>query len=271
MEEDRNAILSLPVGISRVEDTLMWHYEQCGTYSVKSGYWLGCAMADLPRTLGLNCTDSWWKDSWWKYLWRLPMALKIKMFIWIACYDWVPTRCNLVGRGMTMTSKCPMCNQSLETTLHAVWGCKIFKDVRKSCNFGMPMGKGKNMKFFDFIMSCLEKMKGEELELLHVVLWRNWCHRNLVTHGSNGVCLGDTMDYRGNICLTFGMLMPILRRAESEQLGATKWVLPTSGLLKLNTDAALDASSGVEGVGLVVRGLHRLCVGYELTTSCCNL
>ncbi|KAK3219320.1 hypothetical protein Dsin_013290 [Dipteronia sinensis] len=81
-EEDKEAILSLPVGISRVEDTIIWHYEQCGYYSVKSRYWLGRAMADLPRTLGLNGTD-----SWWKYLWRFPMAFRIKMFIWRACYD----------------------------------------------------------------------------------------------------------------------------------------------------------------------------------------
>ncbi|KAK3206989.1 hypothetical protein Dsin_021035 [Dipteronia sinensis] len=126
-EEDRDAILRLLVGISRVEDTLMWHFELCGSSSVKSGYWLGRAMADLPRTSGLNGTD-----SWWKYLWRLPMALKIKMFIWRACYDWVPTRCNLVGRGMKIATDCPVCNQSMETTLHAVWGCRIFKDV---CSF----------------------------------------------------------------------------------------------------------------------------------------
>ncbi|KAK3224804.1 hypothetical protein Dsin_004666 [Dipteronia sinensis] len=36
-EEDREAILSLHMGISRVEDTVMWHYEQCGSYSVKLG------------------------------------------------------------------------------------------------------------------------------------------------------------------------------------------------------------------------------------------
>ncbi|KAK3224803.1 hypothetical protein Dsin_004665 [Dipteronia sinensis] len=101
------------------------------------------------------------------------MALKIKMFIWRACYDWVPTRCNLVARGMKMTTDCPMCNQSLETTLHAVWDCRIFKDVNKSCNFGVHMGKGNNTKFFDFILNCFEKLNGADLELLCVVLWRN--------------------------------------------------------------------------------------------------
>ncbi|KAK3224771.1 hypothetical protein Dsin_004633 [Dipteronia sinensis] len=181
-EEDREAILSLHMGISRVEDTVMWHYDQCGSYSVKSGYWLGSAMVDLPRTSGLSGTD-----SWWKYLWRLSMALKIKMFIWIACYDWVPTRCNLGGRGMKITTDCPMCKQSLETTLHTVWGCRIFKDVCKSCNFGVHMGKG----------------------------------------------------------------------------GATNWVPPNSGLFKLNTDAALNASGGVVGVGSVVRDS----MGCVLATS----
>ncbi|KAK3224802.1 hypothetical protein Dsin_004664 [Dipteronia sinensis] len=49
----------------------------------------------------------------------------------------------------------------------------------------------------------------------------------------------------------------------SEQVGATNWVPPNSGLFKLNTDAALNASGCVVGVGLVVQ--DSMC--YVLATS----
>ncbi|KAK3205088.1 hypothetical protein Dsin_019134 [Dipteronia sinensis] len=114
------------------------------------------------------------------------------------------------------------------------------------------MWKGNNTKFFDFILNCFEKLKDVDLELLCVVLWRNWYHQNLVTHGSNKVCLGDTVEWSRKYMSDFRDANADIVRKVSEQVGATNWVPPNSGLFKLNIDAALNASGCVVGVGLVV-------------------
>ncbi|KAK2651567.1 hypothetical protein Ddye_011423 [Dipteronia dyeriana] len=41
MVEDPNAILSLPVGGTHAQDTLCWHYDQSGNYTVNNGYSIG--------------------------------------------------------------------------------------------------------------------------------------------------------------------------------------------------------------------------------------
>ena len=38
---EADAILSLPLGSSQVEDSLQWHYDKFRVYSVRNGYKLG--------------------------------------------------------------------------------------------------------------------------------------------------------------------------------------------------------------------------------------
>ncbi|KAK2663091.1 hypothetical protein Ddye_001665 [Dipteronia dyeriana] len=66
-----------------------------GMYSVKSGYHLGCSLVKLTSSLGLNGVE-----GWWKCLWRIEILLKVKVFIWKACKDWIHTMSNLHRRGI---------------------------------------------------------------------------------------------------------------------------------------------------------------------------
>ncbi|KAK2634246.1 hypothetical protein Ddye_029038 [Dipteronia dyeriana] len=61
LPEDAEAILSMPFGTSQSTDSLIWHYENYGTYSVRSGYKIGCHMAQPDSSSGLNSLESWWK------------------------------------------------------------------------------------------------------------------------------------------------------------------------------------------------------------------
>lgn len=51
-EEEKVAILNIPLVVSQAQDILVWHYNRNGRYSVKSGYWL--AMKDKCQVLGLR-------------------------------------------------------------------------------------------------------------------------------------------------------------------------------------------------------------------------
>ncbi|KAK3229618.1 hypothetical protein Dsin_001499 [Dipteronia sinensis] len=60
------------------------------------------------------------------------MPLKIKIFIWRACNDWIPTLANLNKRGIEVNRICPVCKQAYESTVHALWTCcktKAYSDV----------------------------------------------------------------------------------------------------------------------------------------------
>ena len=64
---------------------------------------------------------------WWKYIWLLKVPTKVKIFLWRACNDWIPTMVNLVRRKIAVSPMCPIFNSSPETTAHAPWGCSNLK------------------------------------------------------------------------------------------------------------------------------------------------
>ncbi|KAK0578624.1 hypothetical protein LWI29_013325 [Acer saccharum] len=63
-------------------------------------------------------------------MWKMGIPLKIKLFIWKACNDWIPTKGNLGRRGIPCDGICPICSKSLEHTLHALWDCYNLRYAR---------------------------------------------------------------------------------------------------------------------------------------------
>ncbi|TXG48048.1 hypothetical protein EZV62_027342 [Acer yangbiense] len=76
------------------DDSFCWHFTKDGEYTVKSGY-------------------------------------KVKVFLWRACNEWIPTLVNLTKRKVPVHGLCPMCTNSFETTIHALWGgcARILEEV----------------------------------------------------------------------------------------------------------------------------------------------
>ncbi|KAK2662429.1 hypothetical protein Ddye_001003 [Dipteronia dyeriana] len=146
VEEEADAILSLPLAATSTPDSMVWHFDNTGEYTVRSGYIMGCDVLDSPTTSGLNDAASWWKLLWW-----IDIPLKVKLFVWRACNNWIPTMVNLEGRGLRVSSRCSVCDYGCETTWHALWGCKKLKLVRESILVAQNIGSGKNLQFIDFI------------------------------------------------------------------------------------------------------------------------
>ena len=44
LANEADAILSLPLSATTMDDFLIWHFEKSGSYSVRSGYNLGCVL-----------------------------------------------------------------------------------------------------------------------------------------------------------------------------------------------------------------------------------
>ncbi|KAK2659441.1 hypothetical protein Ddye_005974 [Dipteronia dyeriana] len=97
MLDDAVCILSIPCSLVRRRDSLIWHFDKMGVFSVKSAYHHGCSVSVVSSTSGSGSSSS---ESWWKYLWCLKFPAKVKLHIWIACRNCLPMMSNLLNRGM---------------------------------------------------------------------------------------------------------------------------------------------------------------------------
>ena len=57
------------------------------------------------------------------YIWSLESPNKVKHFIWRACKNSLPTKCNLVRRQVISDHSCDRCSGSPENPLHPVRNC----------------------------------------------------------------------------------------------------------------------------------------------------
>ena len=112
---DAQAIASIPLSSKSPPDSLIWHWDNHGNYTVKSGYriarWLSLH-GNLPS-----------RPVAWNMLWDLSIPPKIKLCLWRACKGCLPTRSALYARGMPVTDTCILCGGHEEDLMHLFLSC----------------------------------------------------------------------------------------------------------------------------------------------------
>ncbi|KAL0456855.1 UNVERIFIED_CONTAM: hypothetical protein Slati_1024700 [Sesamum latifolium] len=108
-------ILGIPISCSR-SDTLRWHYEEHGRYSVRSAYHL---MFHTERSIGSSSSG----PPNWNFIWRTEVPPKVRLFAWKICRDALPTGVRLMRRGEQTGSGCIWCGEGNEDLLHVLLCC----------------------------------------------------------------------------------------------------------------------------------------------------
>jgi hypothetical protein len=103
-EDDVVIILALPIN-QGTTNTLTWHFDNHGRFSIKSAYKV--CRADIIRNRVRACqqggsgTDA---NGVWKKIWQVKCPNKIKHFLWRMAHNSHPIRCNLVKRNIESLS-----------------------------------------------------------------------------------------------------------------------------------------------------------------------
>ena len=66
------------IGATQRDDSLLWHFEKSGSYTVKSGYRLSRLIQFRDDPLSSKLVD------WWKSLWSFQIPARVKIFVWKA-------------------------------------------------------------------------------------------------------------------------------------------------------------------------------------------
>ncbi|KAH9656896.1 putative reverse transcriptase/RNA-dependent DNA polymerase [Citrus sinensis] len=90
LREDAEIILRIPIPSTPMADQILWHYDKKGIYTVKSGYQVALRI-NFPDTP--SCSEQ--PANQWSIIWSMSLPEKIKIFIWRAAKNILPTAENL--------------------------------------------------------------------------------------------------------------------------------------------------------------------------------
>jgi len=115
-------ILATPIGEPNSKDKQVWLHTKSGIYSAKSGYFSARENPTSHHTTVATSSHQTNPDLW-KHIWHSQTLSKIKLFLWQACHNALPTRDNLYRRKIVPDPVCSICNMEAETTEHILLLC----------------------------------------------------------------------------------------------------------------------------------------------------
>ncbi|KAL5555878.1 hypothetical protein UlMin_038114 [Ulmus minor] len=189
---------------------------------------------------------------WWKQFWRLQIPAKIRIFVWKAYNDWIPTAVNLANHGVPTHKRCSICSEANDTTTHGLWECTAMKPLKVMCKTIFQLHLPSHCSMKELLRSASECLKSDKMELLCILLWRIWFRRNKWIHEK--IWLDD------NSCLAWAQQhLEDFKTASNKQtiphipIAAHPWKPPEMGIVKINTDAAWCNRTKKFGLGVVIR------------------
>lgn len=251
LQEDADCILAIPIQ-EGMDDTLAWHGDPKGNFSVKSAYALASRRRDHHNNADASSSISGRGENVWKSIWNVNVTNKIKMFLWRLAHNSHPVRVNIARRGIKIETLCPMCFRLDEDGGHLflkckkvkqVWRCLCLEDTRT-----LLASKASALEVIESILTLREETKIKVV----LLLWCWWSARNKAIQG--GRC-GSTEE----VCNTVAYH---LMNMEKLQIGKSarappmnlKWQPPPAGFYKINCDGSYRAKSGLGGWGCIIRG-----------------
>ncbi|KAL5741976.1 hypothetical protein ACOSP7_028708 [Xanthoceras sorbifolium] len=246
LPEEAEIILSIQLSSVSCQDSLLWHYDKRGEFTVRSAYKL--AAEAFGKNIGSSSAGP---DPWWKALWSLHIPSKVKFFGWKVCKNILPTRGCLKSRKVLELDACPLCGACSESIDHILWSCVKVNVLWKGCPFFDGLNKLKVGVFVDRLSWVVSGLGKESAAIFLLAAWFLWSLRNQTIHGGKVLlspCLWSRASaYFSDFQSATTPGLPI--SSTPKQL----WSRPPDGVFKLNVDASVVSGLSCYGVGLIFR------------------
>ncbi|XP_042974832.1 uncharacterized protein LOC122306468 [Carya illinoinensis] len=259
-QQDIEVIKTVPITLGSRGDRLIWGCTQNGLFSVKSGYHLHQEIHANPEAGPSKPKD---QSELWKGVWKLQVPNGVKVFIWRACNEGLPTLANLKRRKIVAESTCPICGRVEETADHALWSCSAARDVW--CQASKPIQKLSLEvgSFKEVWQQITDKLPAARIEEVGSIMRLIWTRRNEVVHGKafrhpNSILVKAQDDL---YCYKLAIQGRVSCRAAETSKCPQKWITPPVGEYKLNWDAAINQPLNQVGIGAIIRDCNGQVLG----------
>lgn len=106
---------------------------------------------------------------------------RIKICIWRLINNIIPSKLNLIAKGIETNPLCVFCRSKEESTIHHLWGCKFSKEIWQAFFPSLHdffANCRSNWKLINFWKGISERLDKEELKRATILLWNLWSYRN---------------------------------------------------------------------------------------------
>lgn len=238
-------VLNIPISQRLPEDTLIWHWERDGMYSVKTAYHMLCEEYENLQPGPSSAPDKQLS----KAIWHAPLPNKLKNFLWRLAKDIVPTRFNLGRKGIKVELLCPLCNVAVERTEYLFMHCQLTQLVWFSSQLSIQVPNCINLNSW-----LLEWLTGKDQwmgQIFCTTLWKIWNARNKLVFEKKAFEPIAVADEALEFVLEFSNLSQVIREPPPNA-PILAWHPPKKNSLKINVDAGCF-SNGFTCFGMVIR------------------
>lgn len=158
-------------------DRVVWAYTPSDMFSTSSAYKLLTA----STTTGSSNQEP--QKRFQKAIWHLRVPHKIKHFVWKACHNALPMKCNLARQKIITSKLCELCNEGPEDVLHALWKCEVVEVVWSSHSWSQKALNPPPLTFCDLVDCSLQATNDFRKEIFAVLAWCLWNRRNALHFG----------------------------------------------------------------------------------------
>ncbi|XP_024178589.1 uncharacterized protein LOC112184556 [Rosa chinensis] len=236
-------ILDIPLSPRNHEDRWIWGGDKKGRFTVKLAYHVAQHRVLADHSSALNPSEALWNQ-----LWKASVPNTVKICAWKAAANILLTRSRLSERGIDLDTQCPLCDEDVETLIHAVRDCPHAASLIEGAN--LPLVSAPT-NVADWLVT-VHNLTPQNFAPSLMILWATWRNRNAKVWDGDfkqafevvPMTLGWWKDYKAAHVATQSVsgirVMP-------------KWTKPPVGYVKMNVDAAFDETSRCIGLGGVFR------------------
>ncbi|KAH9671373.1 reverse transcriptase domain-containing protein [Citrus sinensis] len=208
--EDAELISRIQLLSSPKPNQILWHYDKKGNYSVNSGYQIAMRIKhpDWPSSSSSNLGQ-------WNLIWSLELPEKIKIFMWKATRNFLPTAENLLRRKMMQ-----------EPTY-----------------------------LLSMLQELVKRISKDELRLIIALFWTAWHTRNIFVFENKRQDPQISVAKAEAVVESYARVRMTKVQAAAKAIPAkgAKWIPPLQGHFKANVDVAVNKEKNQVGLGVVIR------------------
>ncbi|KAL0423850.1 UNVERIFIED_CONTAM: putative ribonuclease H protein [Sesamum radiatum] len=156
------------------QDLFTWNYSKTGSFSVHSAYHLAVSLEDSPCSSSHAALES----AWWRKVWQVRIPNKVKVFVWRACQNALPTGANLHKRASISQVVCPLCGDDFEDVIHVLLCCPFARQVWGMVPLAANIRDCAKTRVLLRMQSVASQVDAKPFGLFTCVCWGIWWLRN---------------------------------------------------------------------------------------------